>query len=112
MFEVGKVYTIRMDHPSGATSFKGTLIEVDLPLNCNELGDGQRIVNVNSPLFVGADRADEDTAAALHERHQANRRSHASPHSNARRSTSSQPMRATRTILPVDPATLRNFRGF
>ena len=73
MFEVGKVYTIRMEHPSGATSFKGTLLEVDLPLICIELGDGQRIVNVNSPLFVSADRADDETAAAAHERHEANR---------------------------------------
>ena len=73
MFEVGKVYTIRMEHPSGPMSFKGILLEVDLPLICVELGDGQRIVNVNSPLFVSADRADDETAAAVHERHEANR---------------------------------------
>ena len=77
MFEVGKVYTIRMEHPSGATSFKGILLEADLPLICIEHGDGQRIVNVNSPLFLSADRADDETAAGVHDRHEANRRARA-----------------------------------
>ncbi len=72
MFEVGKVYTIRMAFPSGPSSFTGALIDVDLPLVCVQFGDGQRIVNVNSPFFVSADRSDEETATATHQRHEAN----------------------------------------
>lgn len=40
---------------------------------CVEYGDGQRIINVNSPAFVSADRADAETAAAMHQRHESAR---------------------------------------
>jgi hypothetical protein len=73
MFEVGKEYTIWMAHSGGANSFTGTLLRAELPLLCMEHGQGERIFSVNSPAFVSADRSDAETAAALHQRHEARR---------------------------------------
>jgi hypothetical protein len=74
MFEVGKTYTIWMAHPTGETSFTGALLKAELPFLCLEFGDGERIISLNSPAFISADRADAETAAALHQRHEARRR--------------------------------------
>ena len=73
MFEVGKEYTIWMSHAGGASSFTGILLKAELPLLCIEHGQGERIVNVNSPAFVSADRSDAETAAAIHHRREAAR---------------------------------------
>jgi hypothetical protein len=73
MFEIGKEYTVWMAHPGGASSFTGILLKAELPLLCIEHGQGERIVNVNSSAFVSADRADAETAAAIHHRREAAR---------------------------------------
>ena len=68
MFEVGRTYRITMVGGRPEDTFKGPLRKWEFPLLSIELGQGERIINVNSPSFVRADRHDEETLAEIHSR--------------------------------------------
>ena len=68
MFEVGKTYRITMVGDGPEDSFKGPLRKCELPLISIELGQGERIININSPSFLRADRHDEETLEQIHTR--------------------------------------------
>jgi hypothetical protein len=68
MFEIGRTYRITLVGGGPEDSFKGTLLRYDFPLISIEVGEGERIVNLNSPSFVRADRHDAETLAAKHVR--------------------------------------------
>ena len=74
MFKIGKTYRITMVGDGPEDSFKGQLLECELPFICIEVGMGERIINVNSPSFVRADRHDDETLAEKHERQDRSRR--------------------------------------
>jgi hypothetical protein len=71
MFKVGKTYRITMVGGRPEDSFKGPLLRCELPLISIEVGQGERIININSPSFVRADRHDDDTLAEIHARQDA-----------------------------------------
>lgn len=74
MFEIGKTYRITMVGNGPEDTFKGPLRKCELPLISIELGQGERIINVNSPSFVRADRHDAETLADIHSRQDASRK--------------------------------------
>ena len=71
MFKIGKTYRITMIGDGPEDSFKGQLLACEIPLICIEIGMGERIINVNSPSFVRADRHDDATLAERHDRQDA-----------------------------------------
>lgn len=74
MFKIGKTYRITLVGGGPEDTFKGPVLRYEFPLLAIEWGQGERIVNVNSPSFVRADRHDEDTLADIHARQDAHRR--------------------------------------
>lgn len=64
MFEVGKIYTIRMQDGESQSYFEAKLLSVDLPLIEVEHGASKKIINVGSVAFVSADRDDEELVEA------------------------------------------------
>jgi hypothetical protein len=68
MFEIGKTYRITMVGGGPEDTFKGPLRKYDYPLISIELGQGERIININSPSFIRADRHDAETLAEIHAR--------------------------------------------
>jgi hypothetical protein len=71
MFKVGRTYRITFAGGGAEDSFKGAVLDYDFPLLSIEVGEGERIVNLNSPSFVRADRHDAETLAEKHERQNA-----------------------------------------
>lgn len=64
MFEVGKVYTIKMQDAKSQSSFAGKMLSVDLPLIEVEHGASKTIINVGSTGFISAERVDEELVEA------------------------------------------------